>query len=51
MRDIDFTAPTYPNGSIRPGHSIPEQHRWLVNNPNVGPSSGWVRGPGEPFEP
>ena len=42
VRDIDFTAPTYPNGVIRPGHWIPEEHLWSVNDPDVGPASGWV---------
>jgi RHS repeat-associated protein len=49
VRDIDFTAPTYPNGSIRPGHSIPQQHPWLVNDPDIGPKSGFRRGPGGPL--
>lgn len=51
VRDIDFTSPTYPDGMLRPGHSMPEQHPWWINDPSIGPSSGWVRGPGEPHEP
>jgi hypothetical protein len=44
------TKPEYgPNGTLRPRHSIPEEHRWSVNDPNVGPASGWVRGPGRPL--
>lgn len=32
IRDIDFTSPTYPNGSLRPDHfPPPHQHRWLPN--------------------
>ena len=32
VRDIDFTSPTYPNGTLRPDHvSPPHQHRWLPN--------------------
>jgi hypothetical protein len=33
-------------GVVRPGHAIPEQHLWSVNDPSVGPTSGWVRGRG-----
>jgi hypothetical protein len=51
IRDIDFTAPTFPNGAMRPHHSIPEQHLWRVNDSRIGPSSGWVRGPGRPMSP
>jgi hypothetical protein len=32
VRDIDFTAPTYPNGTPRPGHPIPHQHLWVENS-------------------
>jgi hypothetical protein len=49
VRDIDFTRPTFPSGLPRPNHFVPEQHLWSVNDPAVGPRSGWVRGPGEPF--
>jgi len=35
VRDIDFTAPTSPNGQVRPGHPIPHQHNW-VENPSGG---------------
>ena len=49
IRDIDFTRPTYPNGIPRPGHYVPEQHRWHVNDPAAGPSSGFRRGPGQPL--
>lgn len=31
VRDIDFTAPTFPNGTPRPGHPIPHQHLWIEN--------------------
>ena len=32
MKDIDFTSPTYPNGTPRPNHlPPPHQHRWLPN--------------------
>ena len=31
VRDIDFTAPTYPNGKVRLGHPIPHQHNWIEN--------------------
>jgi hypothetical protein len=49
VRDIDFTGPTFPNGRIRPGHAIPEQHTYGVNDPAVGPRSGFKRGQGEPL--
>jgi hypothetical protein len=49
VRDIDFTNPTYPNGAPRPGHpGPPHQHRFFMNNPNVGPRSGFRRGGPEP---
>lgn len=35
VRDIDFTAPTFPNGTPRPVHPIPHQHNW-VENPSGG---------------
>jgi hypothetical protein len=29
IRDIDFTNPTFPNGTMRPGHpGPPHQHAW-----------------------
>ncbi|HBL15074.1 MAG TPA: hypothetical protein DD379_27515 [Cyanobacteria bacterium UBA11162] len=32
VRDIDFTSPTYPNGTSRADHfPPPHQHRWLLN--------------------
>jgi RHS repeat-associated protein len=31
VRDIDFTAPTFPNGVPRPNHPIPHQHLWIEN--------------------
>ncbi|MGL5035228.1 MAG: hypothetical protein ACRC6M_15675 [Microcystaceae cyanobacterium] len=32
VRDIDFTSPTYPNGSLRPEHlPPPHQHLWQPN--------------------
>lgn len=44
VRDIDFTNPTY-RGRSRRGHpGPPHQHRWEINNPNVGPRSGFKRG-------
>jgi RHS repeat-associated protein len=50
VRDIDLTVPTYPNGTPRPGHpGPPHQHRWDVNDPSVGPASGFRRGPPEPL--
>jgi hypothetical protein len=48
VRDLDFTTPTFPNGSPRPGHRAPEQHRWIPNDPN-NPAAGYKRGPGEPL--
>jgi len=46
IKDIDFTAPTFPNGTIRPNHFLPEQHLWLPN-----PSGGTpIRGKGEPLK-
>jgi hypothetical protein len=45
VRDVDFTNPTFPNGRPRPGHpGPPHQHRWDVNDPEVGPRSGFRRG-------
>ncbi len=32
IRDIDFTSPTYQNGTLRPDHILPpHQHRWIPN--------------------
>lgn len=51
VRDVDFTSPTYPNGRPRPDHlPPPHQHKWEVNDPKVGPRSGFKRGGGEPLE-
>jgi hypothetical protein len=51
VRDIDFTSPTYPSGKIRPDHiAPPHQHSWIVNDPKVGPKSGFRRGSGGPLE-
>jgi RHS repeat-associated protein len=50
VRDIDFTNPTTPSGSFRPGHpGPPHQHRFEVNDPKIGPKSGYRRGPPEPI--
>ena len=44
IRDIDFTSPTYPNGNVRPDHlPPPHQHLFEINDPKVGPKSGWIR--------
>lgn len=44
VRDIDFTSPTAPNGTFYPGHlAPPHQHRWQVNDPNIGVQSGFRR--------
>ncbi len=44
IRDIDFTNPAYPNGSVRPGHpGPPHQHRWIAVAPN-NPRAGFRRG-------
>jgi hypothetical protein len=49
VRDIDFTNPTYPNGSMRPGHpGPPHQHRWVPVDPNR-PAAGFQRGIAQPF--
>jgi len=46
VKDIDFTLPTFPNGTPRPNHTVPEQHQWLPN-----PSGGTPkRGKGEPLK-
>jgi len=45
VMDIDFTIPTYPNGTRRPLHFVPEQHVYIEN-----PSGGTPkRGKGEPL--
>src|SRR5487761_1316434 len=45
VRDIDFTNPTYPNGVPRAGHpGPPHQHRYVANDPLVGPKAGLKRG-------
>jgi hypothetical protein len=49
VRDIDFTHPTYPNGTPRPDHTAPEQHRYTPNDPD-NPRAGYRRGPGEPLD-
>jgi hypothetical protein len=49
VRDVDFTNPTYPNGTQRPGHpGPPHQHRWVAVNP-ANPAHGFRRGVAEPF--
>ncbi|MBP0021156.1 MAG: hypothetical protein J7647_26840 [Cyanobacteria bacterium SBLK] len=50
VRDIDFTIPMDSFGKPRKDHCIPEQHRWKVNNPEVGARSGFKRSKGEPLE-
>lgn len=50
VRDLDFTTPTYADGRPRPDHPIPHQHRWIVNDPRIGPPSGFKRGGPEPIE-
>lgn len=48
VRDIDFTSPTFSNGTPRPDHlPPPHQHPWTVNDPRVGPRSGFIRGPAQ----
>jgi hypothetical protein len=43
VRDIDFTNPTFPNGTPRPGHpGPPHQHRWLLMDP-TNPAAGYWR--------
>lgn len=45
VRDVDFTNSTFPNGTPRRGHpGPPHQHRFDVNDPRVGSSSGHRRG-------
>ena len=48
IRDIDFTHPTFPNGTLRPNHTAPEQHLYIPNDPN-NPKAGFKRGPGQPL--
>ena len=52
IRDVDFTNPTFPrSGTLRPGHpGPPHQHRFIINDPNVGSRSGFIRGEPEPLE-
>jgi RHS repeat-associated protein len=50
IRDVDFTNPTFPNGTVRPGHpGPPHQHPWIPNNPN-NPRAGYRRGGPEPLQ-
>ncbi len=49
IRDIDFTHPTFPNGTPRPDHTTPEQHIYIPNDPN-NPKAGYKRGKGQPLE-
>ena len=51
VRDIDFTSPTFPrSGRMRPEHpEPPHQHRFYINDPNIGIRSGFVRGAAEPL--
>ena len=50
VRDVDFTNPTFPSGALRPGHpGPPHQHRFEINDPQVGPRSGYRRGGPEPM--
>ncbi|MCL1792134.1 MAG: hypothetical protein FWG40_12490 [Peptococcaceae bacterium] len=48
IKDIDFTHPTFPNGTLRPNHTVPEQHLYRPNDP-LNPKAGYKRGPGQPF--
>ena len=50
IRDIDFTIPMDSFGKPRKNHSVPEQHLWQVNNPEIGAKSGFRRGKGKPLE-
>ncbi len=52
VRDIDFTSPTFPrSGRMRPGHPAPpHQHRFYINDPKIGTTSGFVRGAAELLE-
>ncbi len=44
VRDIDFTNPTFSDGSPRPNHpGPPHQQRWEVNNAKIGPRSNFKR--------
>jgi hypothetical protein len=50
VRDIDFTVPLRPDGVRRRGHpGPPHQHRWLLNNPLIGPRAGYERDDPEPL--
>ncbi|MCP1573187.1 hypothetical protein J2S30_001566 [Herbaspirillum rubrisubalbicans] len=48
IRDIDFAHPTFPNGTLRPDHTAPEQHFYIPNDP-LNPKAGYKRGPGQPI--
>ena len=48
IRDVDFTHPTYPSGILRPDHSVPEQHLWVVNDED-NPRAGYRREDGRPI--
>jgi len=51
VRDVDMTNPTYSHGALRPGHpGPPHQHRWEINEPAVGPRSGFKRLGPEPLD-
>lgn len=52
VRDIDFTSPTFPrSGRMRPGHpGPPHQHRFYINDPKIGTTSGSIGGAAEPLE-
>jgi hypothetical protein len=44
VKDIDFTNPTFGNGTPRPGHyGPPHVHPWEINDLKVGPKSGFKR--------
>jgi hypothetical protein len=44
VRDVDFTSPTLPDGTPRLRHpGPPHQHRFVMNVPMAGPSSGYKR--------
>jgi len=43
FRDVDFTNPTYPHGTPRPGHpGPPHQHLWHSVDPS-NPAAGYWR--------
>src|ERR1700722_9843209 len=42
LRDIDFTNPTFPNGTMRPAHpGPPHQHWWHLVVPNKPVAGYW----------